>query len=630
MKLTVHPIADRFPLMEGKEFEGLVADIRANRLRETITLSADGKMLIDGRNRLRACEKANVQPRFKKLDKSLTELDIIKFIISRNIKRRHLNPGQRAMLALHIAPALEKAAKERLREGQKKGGQSHGRRSSPPKSGASKERAGEVNRQLAEMFGLGHSTIGQAKKVATHSSKDADEVLKGTKTLNEAYKEARGTEQQSEVPKEAKLGRKMGWIEKLNGERVPYPLPLGLITFNRTNEQVSWAGSTSNVITGCLHNCLYCLSATTPILMADGRAIEIQTLRVGDRITGTQFENGYRRLVETEVLAHWKTIKPAYEIMLDDGRKIICSSDHRWLTNRGWKHAPHLTPSNHLLGYGPSQTNLEVVSVRPLGIEIPMFDITTGTEDFIANGVVSHNCYAREAAVMNENLHKFYPLGFEPVFHEYRLAAFDNSKVPKEAEQDPRLGRVFHGSMSDYFGKWIPNRWLDPILAKCREHPEWEHLFLTKFPQRYVELELPPTAWTGTTVDEQYRVKIAEEAFRKIKGVRVKWLSCEPLREQLKFTDLSMFDWVVIGAQSATEQPGEDGKTVRVPEFAPPFEWVMRIVEQARKAGCGIYMKPNLLGNCHPQSAGMKLIQEPPRGMDIRAISPNAAARGGR
>ncbi|HET6547661.1 MAG TPA: radical SAM protein, partial [Solirubrobacter sp.] len=36
-----------------------------------------------------------------------------------------------------------------------------------------------------------------------------------------------------------------------------------------------------------------------------------------------------------------------------------------------------------------------VAAIEPLGIEMPMYDITTGTGDFIANGVVSHNCFAR-------------------------------------------------------------------------------------------------------------------------------------------------------------------------------------------------------------------------------------------
>ena len=40
-------------------------------------------------------------------------------------------------------------------------------------------------------------------------------------------------------------------------------------------------------------------------------------------------------------------------------------------------------------------TRLRVAAVEPLGIEMPMYDITTGTGDFISNGVVSHNCFAR-------------------------------------------------------------------------------------------------------------------------------------------------------------------------------------------------------------------------------------------
>ena len=38
-----------------------------------------------------------------------------------------------------------------------------------------------------------------------------------------------------------------------------------------------------------------------------------------------------------------------------------------------------------------------MASIESLGIEMPMFDITTGTGDFIADGVVSHNCFARNS-----------------------------------------------------------------------------------------------------------------------------------------------------------------------------------------------------------------------------------------
>ncbi|MGY1739714.1 MULTISPECIES: intein-containing Rv2578c family radical SAM protein [unclassified Blastococcus] len=42
-----------------------------------------------------------------------------------------------------------------------------------------------------------------------------------------------------------------------------------------------------------------------------------------------------------------------------------------------------------------SDADLRVVGIEPLGLELPMFDITTGTGDFVANGVISHNCFAR-------------------------------------------------------------------------------------------------------------------------------------------------------------------------------------------------------------------------------------------
>jgi DNA repair photolyase len=121
----------------------------------------------------------------------------------------------------------------------------------------------------------------------------------------------------------------------------------------------SW---TVNPYRGCSHACAYCLGGDTPVLLADGRTRRIEDLRVGDAIVGTKRRGAYRRYVRTEVLAHWSTIKPAWAVELEDGTRVLASGDHRFLTERGWKHVadtarsqpdrPHLTPNDSLPGTG--------------------------------------------------------------------------------------------------------------------------------------------------------------------------------------------------------------------------------------------------------------------------------------
>lgn len=215
-------------------------------------------------------------------------------------------------------------------------------------------------------------------------------------------------------------------------------------------------------------------------------------------------------------------------------------------------------------------------------------------------------CYARSIAA-NGRFASAFPAGFEPVFHPERLSAPANTRIPTKHQGDPAWSRVFVGSMADMYGRWVPEEWLQQIHASLCESPQWQYILLTKFPSRYSSLDLPAGAWVGTSVDTQKRVRIAQESMGKLDRNVVKWLSLEPLLEPLQFTDLSMFDWVVIGAQTATNQPGG-----RVGAFAPPFEWVARIVAQAREAGCRIHLKPNLLGIPGPASPGMSLPNEFP------------------
>lgn len=152
-----------------------------------------------------------------------------------------------------------------------------------------------------------------------------------------------------------------------------------------------------NPYRGCFHACAYCLDGDTPILMADGRTRAIRDVRVGDLVFGTiECGDGVRDLVRTRVSAHWSTEKPGVRLMLANGAHLVASEDHRLLTVDGWSHVGQLVPGeSRLVGPVGGRPGLVVRDVEPLGITLPMFDITTGTGDFIANGVISHNCYAR-------------------------------------------------------------------------------------------------------------------------------------------------------------------------------------------------------------------------------------------
>jgi DNA repair photolyase len=113
------------------------------------------------------------------------------------------------------------------------------------------------------------------------------------------------------------------------------------------------------------------------------------------------------------------------------------------------------------------RTGLQVVSIEPLNVDIPMYDITTGTGDFIANGVVSHNCFARPT-------HEY--LNLDPATDFDRVIVVKVNAVERlRAELAPRRWRGDHiamGTNTDPYqraeGKYRLTQGIIEVLGEAR------------------------------------------------------------------------------------------------------------------------------------------------------------------
>ncbi len=102
-----------------------------------------------------------------------------------------------------------------------------------------------------------------------------------------------------------------------------------------------------------------------------------------ERITGCLRRLGFRYHLETQPRAN-----PIVVVRLLGGLREHLRFFHSI--------DPAITRKRVIAGTAlKSDAPRQVVSIEPMGIELPMYDITTGTGDFVANGVVSHNCFAR-------------------------------------------------------------------------------------------------------------------------------------------------------------------------------------------------------------------------------------------
>jgi hypothetical protein len=164
--LELHPLCTLFPRMVGDEYAALVADIAAHGLRQPITLF-DG-MVLDGGNRYRACLDAGVPPRIVEFVGSSP----VAFVLSNNLHRRHLSPGQQAAI---VASAQDWGLAQTVGK---------------PKSGNLTGLETVANRQAQS--GASDKTQRDADKVAKASPELARKVAHGEISLPDAVEQITG------------------------------------------------------------------------------------------------------------------------------------------------------------------------------------------------------------------------------------------------------------------------------------------------------------------------------------------------------------------------------------------------------------------------------------------------------
>jgi N6-adenosine-specific RNA methylase IME4 len=189
-----HEAASIFPLIQGDEFAELVADIQAHGLQEDITLHRDGSIL-DGRNRYRACRTLGIDPRFKTWKGTGSELQ---FVLSLNLRRRHLSTGQRAALGVDLLPAFQEEARQRQRCGR-------GGILLPIKLSEAK---GEAAAQVAKLVMVSPAYVRRASALKSEFPDLFAQVRSGMLGLNEAMWEVKESSRKMIVAANQRLVRR--------------------------------------------------------------------------------------------------------------------------------------------------------------------------------------------------------------------------------------------------------------------------------------------------------------------------------------------------------------------------------------------------------------------------------------
>ena len=193
------------------------------------------------------------------------------------------------------------------------------------------------------------------------------------------------------------------------------------------------------------------------------------------------------------------------------------------------------------------------------------------------------NCYAES---INRRLGTGLPYTV-PAMTE--VATFlDEKRLAKPASwRKPAM--VFVCSMTDLYGRWVPEADIRAIAFAMRGNPQHTFQVLTKRPERMAELHPRLTAtgympeshiWRGTSAENQAAADLRIPHLLNVRTA-VPWLSLEPLLGPIVLRPewLAAIRWVVVGGESGSGSRNCD------------VQWIRAIVHQCREAGVPVFVK---------------------------------------
>jgi len=197
------------------------------------------------------------------------------------------------------------------------------------------------------------------------------------------------------------------------------------------------------------------------------------------------------------------------------------------------------------------------------------------------------NCYAEKMAKRLQAMGiKGYKNGFDVTLQYHQLEKPLKMKKPQ---------MIFVNSMSDIFHKKVPDEYILKIF-KIMNKADW-HIFqvLTKRPERLEKLKdkinWTKNIWLGTTIESNKYIDRAN--YIKNTDAKVKFISFEPLIDNVKDVNLEGIDWVIVG--------GESGSGARVIKK----EWVYEIKNKCDKLGIAFFFKQ--WGGINKKKSGREL-----------------------